>query len=205
MRIMTTTALALGLTLSLALSACSVGGLLGGGKPPSYLLTLTTDQSPSASGGSPVRADSVLAVSLPMVPQAIAVNRIPVSRGTTAIAYVKDAAWVEPPARMFQRMIAETVRSRTGRTVLDPKQLPVATGHVLSGHLLRFDIAETTPGTGRAIVTYDATLVSDRGKTIRTRRFEASEAVSSIEPRAVGEALNKAANTVAADVAAWVG
>jgi cholesterol transport system auxiliary component len=201
----TTTSFALTLCLTLALSGCSVSGLLGGGKPAAYLLTLTADQTPTANGGAPVRPDAVLAVSLPMVPQAIAVNRIPVSKGGNAIAYVKDAAWVEPPARMFQRMLAETVRSKTGRTVLDPKQLPVATGQVLSGHLLRFDIAETSPGAGRAIVTYDATIVSNAGKTIRTRRFEASEAVSTIEARAAGSALNKAANTVAADVAAWVG
>ena len=54
-------------------------------------------------------------------------------------------------------------------------------------------------------MTYDAVLTSADGTTIRKRRFVATEAISVVEPQYVGEALNRAANTVASDVAAWVG
>jgi cholesterol transport system auxiliary component len=180
-------------------SGCSLGLT---GKAPPFMLTLSPAQSPAANGGVTVRSADVLVVETPLVPQAIAVNRVPVGSGDTVIAYVKDAVWVEPPARLFQRLVAETLRSKTGKTVLDARQLSTAAGQTLSGHLLRFDIEE---GSNRAVVVYDAAVSGADGKTIKTRRFEAREAVGVIDARGVGSALNRAANSVAGDVAAWVG
>lgn len=179
-------------------AGCSLGLT---GKAPPFMLTLSAAQSPAANGGVSVQSSDVLVVETPLVPQAIAVNRVPVGSGDTVIAYVKDAMWVEPPARLFQRLVAETVRSKTGRTVLDARQLSVTAGQTLSGHLLRFDIEE---GSSRAVVVYDAALSGANGKTLKTRRFEAREAVGVIDARGSGNALNRAANTVAADVAAWI-
>jgi cholesterol transport system auxiliary component len=181
------------------LSACSLSLT---GKAPPFMLTLTPAQLPPATGGAPIRTADVLNVTTPIVPQAIAANRVPVAQSNAMISYVKDAVWVEPPARLFQRLISETVRARTGRTVVDSRQLPGGVGLTLSGHLLRFDVEESG---ARAIVVYDATLVGGGGKVLRTRRFEASEAVGVIDARSVGPALNRAANVVAADVSAWIG
>lgn len=180
------------------IAGCSLGLA---GKAPPFMLTLSPVQSPAANGGVTVRSGDVLIVETPLVPQAIAVNRVPVGSGDTVIAYVKDAVWVEPPARLFQRLVAETVRAKTGRTVLDARQLSASAGMTLSGHLLRFDVEE---GSNRAVVVYDAAVSDASGKTIKTRRFEAREAVGLIDARRAGSALNRAANSVAGDVAAWI-
>jgi cholesterol transport system auxiliary component len=55
----------------------------------------------------------------------------------------------------------------------------------------------------QAIVVYDAVRVV-RGKPLQKQRFEAREAIAAIEPGAASASLNKAANKVAADVAAWI-
>ena len=50
-----------------------------------------------------------------------------------------------------------------------------------------------------------AVLVRDGQKTIEKRRFEAREPMPVVTAAAAGLALNRAANRVAADIAAWVG
>jgi cholesterol transport system auxiliary component len=52
-------------------------------------------------------------------------------------------------------------------------------------------------------VRYDAQ-ISGPGGAISLRRFDAEEPVPGMQPPVVGAALNRAANRVAADVAAWV-
>lgn len=179
------------------MTGCSLGV---GGKPPAFLLTLTPTEVPAANAGKPVSASETMTIAIPLAPQAIASNRIPVTQGSVAIAYIKDAAWVEQPARLFQRLLSETVRARTGRTVLDPRQFSMEPGTLLSGQLLQFGIDENA---ARAVVVYEATL-SNGSKAVRTRRFEARVPVGKIEPGNAGSALNRAANTVAGEVSDWV-
>ena len=183
---------------ALALSGCSLG--LTQAAPP-FLLTLTPDERPQANEGVLVQGGDTLTIATPLAPQAIATTRLPVAQGQTALAYVKDAVWVEPPARLFQRLLAETVRLRTGRTVLDPRQFSMEPGAILSGQLLRFDIEEQG---GEAVVIYDATISGERDRPVRTRRFEARVPVGAINARNSGRALNKAANQIAIDVADWL-
>jgi cholesterol transport system auxiliary component len=180
------------------LGGCSLGL---GGKAPPFLLTLSPDAVAEADQGRQVKPGEAIVVAAPIVPQAIATNRVPVADGRTAIAYVKDAAWVEPPARLFQRLVAETLRAKTGRVVLDPRQLPASPGVLLSGQLLHFGIDARR---NEAVVIYDAALAHGRSQTIATRRFEARAPVSVIDATNSGAALGKAANTVAAQVADWV-
>jgi cholesterol transport system auxiliary component len=54
-----------------------------------------------------------------------------------------------------------------------------------------------------AVVRFDAIRVDAKGNAT-TRRFEARESGVTPEARAVGAALNRAANSVAAEVSAWV-
>jgi len=54
------------------------------------------------------------------------------------------------------------------------------------------------------VVRFDAIRIDDSGTT-STRRFEASETGIPADARAVGAAINRAANSVAGDVADWVG
>lgn len=183
--------------LALPLSAC----ISFGAKPPPSLMTITSTAVSAAGPARNVNADDAIAIAVPAAPQAIATTRIPVSVGATAIAYVEKAAWVETPARLFQRVLSETVGARTGKIVLDPKQSALAPARQLSGQLLRFGIDEPT---SEAVVVYDAVLSRNAGKTVVTRRFEARSKADSITAGPVGVALNKAANQVAGDVADWI-
>lgn len=183
---------------ALALGGCTLGLTA---KAPAFLMTLTPDQRPGANDGGAVEAGAMLTVMTPLTPQAIATTRLPVAQGQTALAYVKDALWVEPPARLFQRLLAETIRARSGRVVLDPRQFSMDPGATLSGQLLRFDVEEHG---AKAVVIYEATLSGEADHPVRTRRFEARVAMGRIDAESASQALNRAANQVAADVADWV-
>lgn len=183
--------------LAIALSGC----VSLGGKPPASLLNLTSVASMPANDTRTAQAGEAITIDVPVVPQALASNRVLVMDGATALAYVKDAAWVEPPAKLFQRLVSETVAAKTGRVVLDPRQFALDPGTQVTGMLRAFGIDS---GGGQAVVIYDAAISNDNGKSVRTRRFEARVAVGKIEAGTVGRALNSAANKVAEDLAGWI-
>ena len=93
-----------------------------GPKAPRALLTLTPTETTPAGTTRTADSGDTITVLTPVVPAAIATARIPVYDGRSELAYVKDAAWNEPPARLFQRLLSETVAVRTGRVVLDFRQ-----------------------------------------------------------------------------------
>jgi cholesterol transport system auxiliary component len=186
------------LAATLPLSAC----ISFGAKPPPSLLTLTSASALTANAGRSVSANEAIAIGVPTVPQAIATTRVPVSVDATAIAYVENAVWVEAPARLFQRLLGETIAAKTGKVILDPKQTALVPAMQLSGQLLRFGIDETSSD---AVIVYDAVLTRDAGKTVMTRRFEARSKVATITAKPVGAALNLAANQIATEIASWVG
>jgi cholesterol transport system auxiliary component len=173
-----------------------------GAKPPPSLLTLDpvakvpVDQTQSTS------AEGAVTVLVPAVPQELAVQRVPVQATDTSVAYVVDAQWVEPPAQLFARLLADTITARTGRVVLGSQQTRVDPGTRLSGELRSFGIDATTH---EAVVTYDAALIRGNAATVEKRRFEARVPVSAIAAGPVGVAINQAANQVAGEVADWVG
>lgn len=180
------------------LGGCSLGLTA---KAPPFLLTLTPSNMPAANEGALVQPGDAVSVSVPLAPQSIATTRLPVAQGQTAIAFIKDAIWVEPPPRLFQRLLSETIRAKNGRMVLDPRQFNVGPVATLSGQLLRFDIEEKG---ARAVVVYDATISGEKDRPVRSRRFEARVAAGTIDARSAGDALNRAANDVAAQVADWL-
>ncbi len=194
-------------SLALLLSATLLSACVSfGGKAPASLITLSSASSIPGGTSQTLASADALSIAVPLAPQAIATNRVAVSTGGTAIAYVKDAQWAEPPARLFQRLLAETIGAKTGKTVLDPRQFASATGMQMSGQLRTFGIVVEVDGakSGEAVVIYDAALSRDRGQHVVTQRFEARVPVARIEAGSVAPALNRAANKVAADVAAWV-
>lgn len=183
--------------VALPLSGC----ISFGAKPPPSLLNLTSVASQTATAARRVTAADAIAISIPATPQAIATTRVAVSDGGIAIAYVKKALWVETPARLFQRLLGETVAAKTGRFVLDPRQTALTPSTQLSGQLLRFGIDAPS---GDAVVIYDAVLSREGGKQFLSRRFEARAKATAIEANASGKAINGAANQVAGDVADWI-
>ena len=114
------------------------------------------------------------------------------------VAYVKKAGWVERPARLFGRLLAETIRARGSRVVLETEP-GSGNSEVLSGRLLAMGY---DAGSRSAVVRFDA--IRTAGAQISTRRFESAVPVGESDPDLLGPALNRAANDVARQVAAWV-
>lgn len=190
--------LLLPLGLALSLSAC----LSFGDKPPPTLMTLTAASpvavgQPQSSAGAPT-----ILILVPAVPQSLATARIPVQSGETSVSYLKNALWVEPPQRLFARLLSDTVTSKTGRVVLSLSQSFADPGARLSGELRNFGIDGDKH---EAVVTYDGALIRNGQTAVEKRRFEARVPVAEITPEGVPAALNQAANQVAGEVADWVG
>lgn len=199
MRIRVTSGLAV-LAAGLLLGGCVKIG--AGGKPPAQLLSLTPATVLQASQARTAGGGQSIVIAVPAAPAAVMSNRVVVQDGPVSIAYVKDAVWVEPPARLFQRLLSETVAAKTGKVVIDPRQFAVAPGIRLTGQIKSFGMDARS---GRAVIVYDAVVSRDGGKSVEARRFEASEPVAVVEAVPVGMALNAAANRIADEVAAWIG
>jgi cholesterol transport system auxiliary component len=191
------------LLLALPLLAVSLSGCISfGGKPPKSLLTLTPAATLPVGESQRSNVAATITIAVPSLPQELASSRIPVHSGGTAIAFVKDAQWVERPSQLFQRLLGDTITAKTGRLVLSSRQSMLDPGAYLMGELRRFGVEEETK---EAIVTYDAALIRGPESVVEKRRFEARVQVTEIEAASAGAALNDAANQVAAQVAEWVG
>ncbi|WP_234029640.1 ABC-type transport auxiliary lipoprotein family protein [Erythrobacter sp. THAF29] len=184
---------------ALALSGC----LSLGAEPPESLLTLSPSASPVAgAGASASTEDNARAIAvLPIdTPAKLDVTRVPVMVSDTELAYLQEAFWVEKPARLFRRLLGDTLRARGNTLVLDNDDTPILAAQTLRGTLreMGYDAA-----TSSVVVRYDAVRTNADG-TVTSRRFEARESGVLAEAASVGPALNRAANTVAGEVAEWM-
>lgn len=189
-----------GLAASLAALMLLGGCVSFGPKVPDTLLSLTPEaavQAGSAASGTVAGAIVVLA---PEAERRLDVQRVPVQIDAANIAYLKGAQWVERPARLMQRLMAETIRARTGKVVLE-NDPGVGNGVRLSSRLLEMGYDARTSS---AIVRLDATREQAGGR-IDSRRFESVVPGVSDKAASVGPALNRAANDVARQVAEWAG
>lgn len=193
--------LAAPIALALAASACSLGGLMGGGKAPAMLLSLTPEAPLPDQIVRSATASETVTIGVPVVAKELRALRVPVQVSPTQIAYVTDLQWVDTPDRLFQGLLAETVRRTTNRVVLDSQQATLDPGLVVSGQLQRFGYDQAS---GDVIVRYDAAKSTAGGARVDTRRFEARTPASG-DAATVGPALNQAANRVALEVAGWIG
>ncbi len=133
---------------------------------------------------------------------ALGTQRVLVTDGATEIAYLKGGQWAAQPTDLFRSLLSETISTKTGRIVVDPRLLAIQADTRLSGQISAFGL----DGPGRAVVvTFDATLAHSDSDQVQSRRFSARAPVSSEQPDAVANALNQAANQVAGEVADWVG
>lgn len=191
-------------SLLVAAAAVTLSGCIGlGGKTPPFLLTLDADAAPSAGTARTAAEAATLTILIPTAPQKLRTPRIPVQQDDASVTYVKDAQWVEAPNRLFQRLVSETVAAQTSRVVLDEGQYLTAPGEQLAGQLMEFGVDARA---NEAVVVYQAMLVSAGGKSVTQRRFEVREPITgAVEAKPVGEALTRAANKVAVDVAGWLG
>lgn len=199
MRIVLRLALPLGLAASLA--ACSVGSLLGAGKAPPWLLTLTPEAPPSASLARAASAGEAVTINVPVISEELRTTRVAAHIGQASVQYIEDLQMVDTPDDLFKDLLAETLRRRTNRVVLDPRQSALDPGLVVSGQLHRFGFDEASQA---VVVRFDGALSTAGGTRVETRRFEA-RVPAAPEAGSVATALNRAANQVALEAAAWIG
>lgn len=187
---------------TVVLAAGLLAGCLSfGGKTPKQLITLTSEATaPAGVLGGGKLADAVVVLD-PLTDRRLDVQRVPVQLDDANVAYVKDAAWVERPARQFRRLLAETIRAKGNRLVLEESDNQGGGKVRLGGRLVDMGYDARSRS---VVVRYDA-LREDAAGTIVSRRFEAR--VEDVKPKApaIAPALNKAANDVARQVADWVG
>jgi cholesterol transport system auxiliary component len=187
--------------MATVLAACSVGGLLGGGKPPTTLVTLTPEAPEPPQIVRSAAAGQAVTVAIPTVGRELSTVRVPVQATPTDVQYVANLQLVDTPARLFQGLLSETVRRTTNRVVLDPAQTTLDPGLTVTGELQRFGYDAAT---GQVVVQYDGSLSVAGGNRVETRRFTASAPADGTSAT-VGPALNRAANQVAQQVAQWIG
>jgi cholesterol transport system auxiliary component len=188
--------------LAAALGACSLSGMLGGGgKAPATLLTLTPEAADPGQIVRAANAGEAVTIAVPVISEKNSTTRVPVQVSPTDVQYVTNLVMVDTPDRLFQDLLAETVRRSTNRVVLDPRQARLDPGLQVTGELRRFGYDAQT---GQAIVVYDGALSTAGGTRVETRRFTGT-APADGTAASVGPALNRAANQVAAEVATWIG
>ncbi len=187
--------------LAAALSISLAGCISFGSEPPPSLLTLTpTTLAPAGDGASGRMSGAILVGDLE-VPAKLSVLRVPVQIDDANIAYLKDAVWVEQPSRLFRRLLGETIRTRSGRIVVDSNEVAAPPKDALRGTLREFGYDARSQS---VIVRFDA-VRTGAGENVQTRRFESIVPGITAEAGPVGDALNRAANDVAGQVAEWVG
>ncbi|MBX7527540.1 ABC-type transport auxiliary lipoprotein family protein [Qipengyuania vesicularis] len=181
--------------------ALLLGGCISfGSEPPESLLTLTPANSAPAGTGGSSEAGTALALVEFETPSALDVTRVPVQVSDTELAYLKDAVWVEKPARLFRRLVAETIRTRSNRVVIDGDDPGALATNRLGGTLRQFGYDARS---GSVVVVFDAVRPGE-GSGVETRRFESVVPGVGADVRSVGPALNQAANDVAGQIADWL-
>lgn len=191
------------LVIAALAGALSLGGCISfGAKPPASLLTLTAAEGVPVGNQQDSGTAKSIVIEIPAVPASLGTARVPVQATPTSIAYVPDALWAEPPARLFARLMADTVTTRTGRVVVSSTQSIGDPSASLSGELRSFGIDAATR---QAVVTFDGALLRQGDAHVEKRRFEARVPVATIDATAAGVGLNDAANQVAVQVADWIG
>lgn len=171
-----------------------------GPEVPDSLLTLTSTADASAGVVTSGTAATAISVEEPAAPQRLDVTRVPVRIDDTNIAYLESATWVEKPARLFRNLLAETIRARSGRMVIDNDNYALTPENQLRGALREFGYDARSSS---VVVRFDA-IRDVSGEALQTRRFESVVSGVPAEAAPVGAALNQAANEVAQQVADWV-
>ncbi|MBV1918692.1 MAG: membrane integrity-associated transporter subunit PqiC [Sphingomonadaceae bacterium] len=183
----------------------AVFGLAGcvslGGEVPDQLITLTADQRVPAGDIASGEIGNAIVILDPDADRRIDVARVLVQINDSTVAYLKDAVWVEKPARQFRRLLAETVRANSKRVVVEGSDFEVSGKTVVSGRLSEMGYDARVQA---VIVRFDAIVEQEDG-TVRSRRFESEIPVLRAKAAVVAPALNEAANEVVKEVANWLG
>ena len=187
--------------MALAAGLSLAGCISFGEDPPASLLSLKPTAAIAPGAGVSGDIAEGIAVIEPDASARLDVTRVPVQVDDTSVAYLKDAVWVEKPSRLFRSLLAETIRAKGNRLVIDGDDPGLTPKNQLRGTLREFGYDARTMS---VVVRYDA-IRDVNGQAVMTRRFESVVPGVAAEAGPVGAALNRAANDVAGQVAEWVG
>lgn len=180
------------------LSSCvSIGS---GAEPPEQLITFTPWNTAPSGVGQEGTIDAAIFVFEPEVEDRLNVKRVPVQIDPSSIAYLKDAFYVDRPARLFQSLLAETLRVSSGRLVVEGADPGLPNRTRLYGKLVEMGYDAQAMA---VTVTYDAVRVDPEGQ-INAQRFSYTVPGIAADAAYVAPALNTAANEVASSVTAWM-
>lgn len=171
-----------------------------GAKPPEQLIALTAESTAPAGATGSGSLQEALVVLDPDTDRRLDVQRVPVQVNDATIAYLKEAVWVERPARQFRRLLAETIRARSNRLVLESSDSETGGRVTLSGRLLDMGYDARSQS---VIVRFDAMRRDKTGQFV-SQRFESTVPGVKPDAKAVAPALNQAANDVARQISDWV-
>ena len=87
--------------LAASLGGCSLGGLLGGGKPPVTLVALTPEAPEPGNIARTAAAGQAVTVETPTVQRELANVRVPVQVTPTDVQYVANLTLVDTPAKLY--------------------------------------------------------------------------------------------------------
>jgi cholesterol transport system auxiliary component len=192
----------LGRVCMVTVAAIALAGCVSlGGKAPKQLIGLTPLSMAAAGANASGKLADALVVIDPVADRRLDVPRVAVQVDDTTVAYLKDVSWVERPARQFRHLLAETLRARGGRLVLEAGDEAPKARQTLSGRLVDMGYDARSRS---VVVRFDA-MREDGNGMLTTQRFESVVRGIAPEARAVAPALNRAANDVARAVADWVG
>lgn len=193
------------LMLAALLAGC--GPLVKIGEPPAtparlYALRAAApgDAGPASVPGAALRT---VVVEAPLPAAALRTLRIPVVTGDTSLAWLKDAQWLEPPARQFQGLLLDMLAAQPGIAAIDARLHSGPAQLRLTGTLdsLGVDVRDASRPVAR--VRFTAVLSGARGALVATAPFEAARPVDPASPDSVVRGLSEAAQEAARAAALW--
>ena len=129
------------LALATSVGACSLGGVLGAGKPPAYMLTLTPEAADPGAIVRSANAGQAVTIAIPQVPKEIRTVRVPVQVTPSAVQYVPNLQYIDTPDRLFAALVAETVRAVAAAHPGRPLRLIEVAPHPVARHSLERTLA----------------------------------------------------------------
>jgi cholesterol transport system auxiliary component len=184
-----------------ALGSVALAGCISfGPDAPEQLLSIAPETSAQVGPATSANVADAIVLIDPEADRSLDVLRVPVRVNAATIAYLQNIAWVEKPAHQFRSLLAETLRTRTSRLIVEDGDFDVAGHTQVTGRLLAMGYDAPT---GSVVVRLDMQR-QDKGGPVISRRFEAVIPGIPAKAAPVAAALGRASNDVAGQVAAWV-
>lgn len=186
---------------SVALSACSVGNLLG--PPEASQLYVLKPAMPPADPGPKV--PWALAIDLPEAPQNLDSDRIAISRSANTQDYFANAAWPDQLPAIIQGSLVSAFEAsgRIDQVVRDTEG--IRTDYLLKIDVRDFDARYDQPDAApTAVVALQAILVDRRDRSLAARMLVKQEsAATQNSVDASVEAMDRALGAALVDIVRW--